>query len=190
MRIPLIVAIITTIALIAIGPMAFAQPPGATVGAAPPERSKQAQSQDPATEGFDRNGPMMGIELQIGRGNGFGMAGISGQVGWIVHSRLALFGTVALGGVGAVEAGVYGALGIGARLWVERFFLDTRIERMSMTLLECEGDCSAARATLYSAGVGADAIHQKQGGMQLFVKIMSIDHIVATVVGVGGSVYL
>jgi hypothetical protein len=195
MRIPLTAATITMIALIAIGrPMAFAQPPGASGGAATPERSKQVQVQDPPTAGFDRNGPVLGIELQIGRGDRFGMLGVSGQVGWIVHSQLALFGTAALGGVGNVEAGFYAALGVGARLWVDRFFLDTRIERMSIALLECEEDCSPAKATLFSAGIGIDAIHQKQGGLQLYLKIVSIDHIfghtLGALVGVGGNVYL
>jgi hypothetical protein len=194
MHLPCCVAIITMIALHAISlPRAFAQPPGPSGGAASPEHGHQVQPQDPPPPGFDRNGPLLGIELQIGRGDRFGMFGVSGQVGWIVHSRLALFGTVALGGVGDVEAGFYGALGVGARLWVDRFFLDTRIERLSIALLDCEEDCSPARATLYSAGVGLDAIHDRQGGMQLYIKIVSIDyslgHSLGALVGVGGNVY-
>jgi hypothetical protein len=150
-----------------------------------------AQSSAPAV---GDNGLLLGIELGVARGirsaDRFGLMEIDGYAGWVSHRRAALFATVSLGFLGATEPGLFASLGLGGRMWADRAFVDLRIERMSVTVIECDEDCSAVGLNRYSAGVGVDAVRGTHGGMQLTLKMTHMASVSAVMLSIGGYVEL
>ena len=141
-----------------------------------------------------RNGLLLGIELGlsqgVGDGAGFSMIELGGQLGWASHGRAALFASASLGELGASEGGVFASIGVGARVFAGRAFVDLRIDRMSVVAVECEDDCGSIGVTRFSGGVGVDAMRGSHGGMQVALKLTRLADISAAMLSLGGYVEL
>jgi hypothetical protein len=173
-------------AMVQSAPPATAPSPGTMPApAAPPE---------PETGVIGRNGLLLGIELGLSRGMGvaddLGMTELGGHVGWASHGQAAFFATVSAGVIGADEGAVFAALGVGARIYAGRAFIDLRLDRMRAAAVECEEDCSSVGVTRFSGAIGLDAVRGTHGGMQLSLRAARIEDISVVTFGLGGYVEL
>lgn len=167
-------------------------PPGLapSVAATPPATpGPPGALPDPPTGREAGSGVVLGVAFDVGTIGTGRFLELQGKLGAVIDSRISLFGTIALGGGGDDGEGVvFGAIGGGGRLWLDRAFIQARFERMAISGVDCEDSCGVT-VNRVSAGFGFDVLRARHGGVELSLEINRVADQVGVTFGFGGSFY-
>jgi len=167
-----------------LAPSTEAPPVAATPAATP---GAPGALPDPPTGRKASSGVVLGAAFDAGTMDSARFFELQGKLGVVIESRVSLFGTIALGGAGdGGEGAVFGAIGGGARLWLERAFLQARFERMAISGVSCEESCGVT-VNRVSAGGGFDVLRERHGGFELSLEINRVADDLGVTFGFAGS---
>jgi len=173
------------------GPPGLAPPPAAPpVGAPPPAApGTPGALPEPPTGRKASSGVALGVAFDAGTMGSARFFELQGKLRVVIESRVSLFGTISLGGAGGGgEGAIFGAIGGGGRLRLDRAFIQARFERMAIAGFDCEESCGVT-VNRVSVGGGFDVHRQHQGGLELSLEINRVAGDVGVTFGVGGSVH-
>jgi len=173
------------------GPPGLAPPIGAQPVAAPPPAAPGSPGAppDPPTGSKAGSGVELGVAFDAGTMGPARFFELQGKLGVVIESRVSLFGTLSVGGASeGVEGAIFGAIGGGGRLWLDRAFIQARFERMAIAGLDCDESCGVT-VNRVSAGIGFDVLRGRYGGLELSLEINRVADDVGVTFGIGGSVH-
>jgi hypothetical protein len=141
----------------------------------------------PPRKRFERNGPFVraGFDLLLI------FPQVEAQLGWTFRSRVSVYASAAAGIVILGEPLVYGGAGAGARLWIDRTYLDARVGRLFWRpTCDFDDPCEVQGATLGYLGVGKELAQTPHVGVDLHGQVFVGADVIGALFGFAMSFYL